>query len=156
MAAVPFHLHPMRHALMAQAPELAAAVMRRSEREGKQWGGIMDVDAALSVFRHLSEHEDLAGELRAVVLNDSHFFAYSVGPLWFVPGATFLVEQFFMRVGRGQTTAALTDVEDLGRSLGCRFVLMATSLAANDEALGRLLRSHGYRPHSSQHLKELI
>ena len=155
MPAIPFHQHPMRHELMARAPELAAGVMQRSGRDGKRWGEILDVDAALAVFQHLSEHESLGGELCAVIVNDSHFFAYSVSPLWFVPGAKFLLEQFWMRVGRGSGTAALDQVEDLGRSLGCRYVLMATSLAANDEALARLLRRRGYFPHSSQHLKEL-
>jgi hypothetical protein len=154
MAAVPFHLHPMRHELLARAPELAAAVLERSAPGGKVWGQLLDVDACLSVFQLLAEQED-AGGLRCVIANDSHLFAYCMTQFWFMPRVPVLAEQFLLRVGRGPSSTALDEIEDLGRQVGCKFILMATSLAASDEALGRLFRRRGYSPQSSQHLKEL-
>ena len=154
MAPIPFHLHPQRAELLARGPEMAREVLARAGRDGKPSGCLVDVDAALRVFSLLAEHEDVGG-IRAAIVNDSHFFAYSVGPMWFNPLEPWLLEQFFMRVGRGSTSQALADIEQMGRDLGCKGVLMATSLAANDEALGRLLARFGYAPQSSQHYKDL-
>lgn len=153
MPAVPFHLHPMRHEIVANGPETVAALLQRSARDGKRWAELLDPEAAVGLFAWLAESEELNG-LRAVIVNDSHLFAYSVGPLWFARG-TWLIEQFFMRVGRGSTAGALHAIEEFGRAQGCQHVLMATVLAADDAALGRLLHRHGYAQQSSQHYKDL-
>lgn len=149
---VPFCQHPRRRELIAQAPEMAAGVLARAAAGGKGWGALLDLDACLGVFRMLSEQE-ACGELRAVVVNDSHFLVYSVGAPWFMPGLSLLVEQFFMRIGRGVGDKALHEIERFAKSLGCKGILMATSLAASDAALGRLLGRAGYAQESSQHLK---
>jgi hypothetical protein len=154
VAVVPLHLHPMRDELLARAPELAKAVLERSARDGKVWDLVLDVEACVAVFRTLAEQEDVGG-LRCAIVNDSHLFAYSVTAFWFMPSVPVLAEQFLLRVGRGSSDAAMDAIEMLGREAGCKFSLMATSLAANDEALGRLYARRGYSPQSSQHLKAL-
>lgn len=154
MPAVPFHQHPMRDELIARAPELAQAVLARSGREGKRWAEFLDVDACVGVFDWLAQHEDLQG-LRAAIVGESHFFAYCVAPMWFAPTRPLLVEQFFMRVARGSCDAAMEDIKQLGRDCGCWGVLMATMLAPDDAALGRLYERHGGTQHSSQYLMEI-
>lgn len=152
MAAVPFHLHPRRAELLQSAPTLAAAVLARAAKGGKGWDKLLDLDNCLTVFHMLGEQET-CGDLRAAIVNDSHFLCYSVGSLWFMPKTPLLLEQFFMRVGRGSHDTAMDDIEALAQSIGCKGIVMATSLAASDEALGRLLARRGYSPESSQHLK---
>jgi hypothetical protein len=154
VACVPFHLHPMRHDLLARGPELAAAAFDRSARDGKTWNQMLSVDACVQVFRALAEVEDVGG-LRCVIANDSHLFAYCITEFWFMPGAKVLAEQFMLRVARGPSTVALDQIEAMGKDAGCRYVLMATTLAASDQALGRLFARRGYSLQSSQHLKEI-
>lgn len=153
MPAIPFHLHPQRAAIMQRLVETAPAVMERSRRDGKVWASLIDAEAALAVFAHLSEHQDLGGELRAAVCNDSHLLVYAVGPLWFVPGKTWLLEQYFARVGRGPIGPALADIDQLALDCGAAGVLMATMLAPNDDALSRIYTQHGYPQQCAQHLK---
>lgn len=130
------------------------AVLERSARDGKVWAEFLDKDACLHIWQHLAEHEDMGG-LRCVIVNDSHLFAFCVSPMWFAPTKPLLIEQFFMRVGRGSSDVAIDDIKALGTSLGCKAVLMATMLAPDDEALGRLYERHGGTKHSSQYLMEL-
>lgn len=155
MACIPFHQHPQREAILARMHAMAGAVMARSQREGKAWAKFIDPDAALAIFAHLSEHESFAGELRAVIANDSHLLVYVVSPMWFAPAHPLLVEQFFLRVGHGAQHLAMEAIERLGRDLGARGVLMATMLMPNEEAGERLFRQHGYSRQCSQHFKEL-
>lgn len=152
MPAVPFHLHPRRAELLQQAPQMAAAVLARAAAGGKGWDKLLDLDACMTVFHVLGEQE-ACGDIRAAIVGDSHFLAYSVGALWFMPKTPLLLEQFFMRVGRGSHEVAMDEIEEFSKSLGAKGVLMATSLAASDAALGRLLARRGYSPESSQHLK---
>lgn len=154
MPAVPFHQHPMRGELIARAPELAASVFARSARDGKVWADFLDTDACIGVFSWLAEQEDLHG-LRCVIVNDSHLLAYCVAPMWFAPDRPLLVEQFFMRVGRGSADQAMEDIKQLARDNGCHGVLMATMLAPDDAALGRLYERHGGTQHSSQYFMEI-
>lgn len=153
MPAVPFHQHPLRHDLLQRSPELAAAVIARAAAGGKGWDKLLDLDACFTVFHVLGEQE-ACGDLRAAIVGDSsHFIAYSVGSLWFMPKTPLLLEQFFIRVGRGLSEQAVGDIEALAQSIGCKGVLMATSLAPSDAALGRLYARHGYSQESTQHLK---
>lgn len=153
MAAVPFHLYPHKDALMQRAPEIAASVMQRSERDGKDWDNRLESEAALAIFQRLADGEDIPG-LQAVILNDSHLLVYSLGHPWWCKDKAWMIEQFFIRIDRGPASGAFHDLDELAKSLGCTTVVMATSLAANDQALGRLYAKHGYRPQSSQHFKE--
>lgn len=154
MAAIPLHLHPMRGELVARADELCAAVLARSARDGKTWAQFLDANACCAVFEHLAANEELAG-LRCAIVNDSHLIAYCVAPMWFAPAKPLLVEQFFMRVGHGSSDEAMRQIKQLARDSGCMAVLMATMLAPNDEALGRLYQKHGGVQHSTQYLMEL-
>jgi hypothetical protein len=144
----------MRDDLMARAPDLCAAVFARSERDGKTWAQFLDAQACIDLFAWLAVHEELQG-LRCVIVNDSHLLAYCVAPMWFAPDKPLLVEQFFMRVARGSSDAAMEDVKQLARDNGCAAVLMATMLAPDDDALGRLYERHGGVKHSTQYLMEI-
>ena len=154
MPAVAFHQHPARHDLIARADELCAAVFERSARDGKAWATFLDQNACVGVFEFLAENEELGG-LRCVIVNDSHLLAYCVAPMWFAPERPLLIEQFFMRVGRGSADEAMAEIKAMAREQGCHGVLMATMLAPDDDALGRLYERHGGRKHSSQYLMEL-
>lgn len=154
MAAVPLHQHPLRHELLARADELCAGVFARSERDGKVWAQFIDADAAIAVFEHLTEHEDMGG-LRCAIVGNSHLLAYCVAPMWFAPTKPLLVEQFFMRVARGSSDAAMEEIKQLARDNDCAAVLMATMLAPDDDALGRLYERHGGSKHSTQYLMEI-
>lgn len=152
MPAVPFHLHPRRAELLQAAPQLAATVLARAAKGGKRWEELLDLDGTLAIFGMLGEGKT-CGDLRACIVGESHFLCYSIGALWFAPSAPMLLEQFFVRIGRGSNDTAMDEIEALAQSHGCRGVVMATSLAANDEALGRLYARRGYTGQSSQHLK---
>lgn len=154
MSVVPLHQHPARHDLMARAPQMCAAVFERSARDGKTWATFLDADACIATFAWLAEQEDLQG-LRCAIVNDSHLLAYCVAPMWFAPTKPLLVEQFFLRVGRGSSDEAMAQIKLFALEQGCAGVLMATMLAPDDEALGRLYERHGGRQHSSQYLMEL-
>jgi hypothetical protein len=154
VAAVPLHLHPLRREIAARGQELCDGVFTRSMRDGKVWAQFLDREACVLAFQWLAEHEDLQG-LRAVVLNDSHLLAYCVAPMWFAPDKPLLVEQFFMRMARGSGDAAMDDIKQLARDAGCHAVLMATMLAPDDDALGRLYERHGATRHSAQYLMEI-
>ncbi len=154
MAAVPLHQHPRRHDIVDAMRQRAPAIMARSSRSGKTWAAIVDVDAALEIFEWLCENESYAELLRAVIVGESHFLAYAVSPMWFAPGRPWLVEQFFLRVAPGDHLLAMADIDQLAQSVGARGTVMATMLAPDDEALGRLFEQDGYRKQCSQYLKE--
>ncbi|MES1979735.1 MAG: hypothetical protein V4451_16975 [Pseudomonadota bacterium] len=154
MAAVPFHEYPHRGELMKRAPEIMDAVLRRSAGKGKDWEGRMDTEAAIEIAQALADGQDIPG-LQATVLNNSHLVIYSLGSPWYACTKVWFIEQFFIRIGRGPVACALHDLEDLARALGASTIVMATSLAANDSALGRLYAQHGYSGQSTQHFKEL-
>lgn len=154
MAAVPFHEYPQREALMQRAPEIMAAVLRRSGGRGKHWDDRVEVDGAICVAQALADGTEIPG-LQASVLSNSHLLIYSLGSPWFSNSQVWLIEQFFIRIGKGSVGAAFRDLEDLARASGARRIVMATSLAANDAALGRLYAQNGYSPESSQHIKDL-
>jgi hypothetical protein len=46
-------------------------------------------------------------------------------------------------------------IEELAKDHGCETIVFATSLAARDAGLARLLYSYGYRQESTQHIKDL-
>lgn len=154
MPAVPFHLHARRHEFLADMHQRAPVVMARSRRQGKTWAAIIDVESALGIFAWLAENETYADHLRAVIVGESHFFAYAVSPMWFAPAKPWLVEQFFLRVAPGEHQHAMADIDAMAQALGVRGTLMATMLAPDDEALGRLFEQGGYRKQCSQYLKE--
>ena len=154
MAAVPFHEYPHRGELMKRAPEIMDAVMRRSAGKGKDWGGRIDVEGAIAVAQALANGQEIAG-LEAYVLNNSHLLIFSMGAPWYAFREVWLIEQFFIRIGRGPLDAALHDLDILARDRSAKRIVMATSLAADDSALGRLYGRNGYRPDSTQHIKDL-
>lgn len=139
---------------MRRAPEIMASVMQRASGKGKTWENRTDIEAAIAVAQALADGQDIPG-LQATVLNNSHLLVYSVGSPWYASSSKWLIEQFFIRIGRGTVGCALNDLDELARQLGATTVVMATSLAANDAALGRLYAQHGYSSQSSQHFKEL-
>lgn len=150
----PAHEHPLAGYLLANSRQLYWTMLGRSERDGKSFADLIDHNAALSTVESLLRGEPSEG-VQAVILNDSHLLVYSVGAPWFAGQDVWLIEQFYMRVGRGSSDAALDAVDELGRSLGCSTVVFGTSLAPSDKALGRLLERRGYLPQSSQLIKEL-
>lgn len=154
MAAVPFHEYPHRASLMQRAPAIMDGVLRRLGGRGKHWDDRIEVDGAISVAQALADGIEIPG-LQAAVLNNSHLLIYSLGAPWFNSSQRWLIEQFFIRIDRGPTVFAFRDLEDLARASGASRIVMATSLAASDEALGRLYAQNGYSPESSQHIKDL-
>lgn len=150
----PAHEHPLAGYLLENIERLCQEAVHRSRRDGKSFADLIDHEKALATVLGLLRGEQLSG-IDAAVLNDSHLLVYSVGAPWFSGEAVWLIEQFYIRVGPGSSTAALAAVDELGRSLGCSAVVFGTSLAASDKALGRLLVRQGYLPQSSQLIKEL-
>jgi hypothetical protein len=154
MAVVPLHQHPNARAIVQGIRDNAPRLIKRAERGGKRWSRFIDADYICNVFDFLCENENVGGELRAVVVNDSHFLAYSLGPMWFAPGHTWLIEQYFQRIGQGDTPAALTAIGEHAREQGACGVLIATMMAPDDDALGRIYTSAGYSRQCSQYLLE--
>jgi len=139
---------------MQRAPEIMASVMQRASGKGKNWDSRTDIEAAIAIAQALADGQDIPG-LQAAVLNNSHLLIYNIGSPWFSSSKVWLIEQFFIRIGRGPVACAMRDLDDLARAQGATTVVMATSLAANDTALGRLYAQHGYGAQSTQHIKEL-
>jgi hypothetical protein len=154
VAAVPFHQYPHRAELMERAPQIMDGVMRRSGGRGKHWDDRIEVDGAICVAQALADGVEIPG-LQASVLSNSHLLIYTLGSPWFNSSKVWLIEQFFIRIDRGPVGFAFRDLEDLARAQGASRIVMATSLAANDAALGRLYAQNGYSPESSQHIKDL-
>lgn len=132
--------------------EKLTSVIRRSS---KQWADTaLEMEEALAVFYKLTMQAEYQG-MKAVMLNDSHLLMYTVGSTWYAPHKKILLEQFYLRVGRGSGPEALEEIKELARAEGATGIIMATSLASNDAALGRLLAQSGYSPMSSMHYMEV-
>lgn len=149
MTYTPLCEHPKRNEWLAAAPEVLARVLLRSNKE---WARAVDTGASVKTLADLIRECEHAG-LSAAVLNDSHLLIYTVASPWYAPNEKLIVEQFFVRMDRGQTDEALAALDLLAKDLGATGAVMATSLAANDAALGRLLTRYGYSAMSSQHFK---
>lgn len=141
--------HPKRLEWLAAAPEILARVLIRSQKE---WARTVDTAAAVRQVAGLVREAEHNG-LSAVVLNNSHLLIYQLGGPWYAPYEKLIIEQFFVRLDKGPTSEALAAIDLLAKDLGATGVVMATSLAANDKALGRLLGRFGYSPMSSQHYR---
>jgi len=128
-------------------------MIARSAESGKTWASRLDPDKALARFAMLLDGEDVPG-VRAVVLNDSHIFLYTVASPWW-GGDNWLAELFYIRVARGSTPLAMEAIELLARDSFCSSIVFATSLAARDASLGRLLHQYGYKQESTQHIKDV-
>lgn len=149
------HYHPMAGTLIANAETIYREVVDRSKRYGKHFHKMVDEPSAVYVIKELLRGSPSSAGLNAVVLNDSHLLVYAQGPLWFTGGSSWLLEQFYVRIGKGCARSALASIDELASDLGCTGIVMATSLAAKDSALGRLFESSGYSHQSSQFLKVL-
>lgn len=128
------------------------AILRRADRRGKAWAGRMNYQDVVAALRRIVAGEHPA--MRAVVLCDTHLFVYCVGPVWWDDHTNWLIEQFFVRIGPGDTDP-LAAIEELAVALCCKHVVFGTSLAPDDEALGRYLATAGYTKESSQYIKEV-
>ncbi len=130
-----------------------ADMMARSSESGKSWATRIDPDLALKQFARLLDGQPVPG-VKAVMLGDSHVLLYSVSTPWW-GGAPWLAEQFYVRVGRGPVDTAMRAIEQLAEHEQCGTIVFATSLAARDASLSRLLFSYGYSQESTQHIKDL-
>jgi hypothetical protein len=150
----PLHEHePIKALITRDMQTLYDTVLARSSRDGKDWDSRINPSDALDVIVSLMFN---AGppDLEAVVLNDSHLLLFSVGNPWWSK-TPWLIEQFYIRLARGTSSAALMAVDQLARDRSCTSIIFGTSLAADDEALSRLLARAGYQPQSRQLIKEL-
>lgn len=145
----PLHAWQGLSNFLANSEATLDAIIKRSQ---KDWARALDRPAALAVMHKLAQDNGPYG-LQATVLNDSHLLVWTFGGPWYAPTEKWITEQFFLRLGRGSTDAAFDAIDLLKERTGASGVIMATSLAKNDEALGRLLARHGYMPMSSQHFK---
>lgn len=139
----------MKDAWLENSDKILDQVLRKS---GKSWleNGFSKEDA-LNVWNALGRGESPFG-LHAAVLNDSHVLVFTFGKPWYAKG-NWIIEQFFLRVGKGSSKDAFAAIDLLAEKLGATGITMATSMAADDSALGRLLGTNGYSPMSQQHFK---
>jgi hypothetical protein len=128
-------------------------MIARSAESGKDWATRLDANLALARFATLLDGDEVPG-IKAVVLGDSHVLLYSISTPWW-GGPPWLAEQFYVRVAKGPTSYAMQAVEDLAKDNECKTIVFATSLAARDDGLSRLLRRYGYTQESTQHIKDL-
>lgn len=135
--------------LISSADTVLAAIVKRAEKE---WARKLSKDDALSTLYLLAKDTGPYG-LQATVLNDSHLLVWTFAGPWYAMSEKWITEQFFVRIGKGSTADALAAIDLLAEKIGATGTVMATSLAANDAALGRLYGQHGYSPMSSQHFK---
>lgn len=145
----PFHEWDGKDALLANAGKVLEAIIARAKKE---WSRKLSKDDALEVLTKLAEGTNPYG-LHATVLNDSHLLVWQFGGMWYAPQERWIVEQFYVRIGKGSSDDALVAIDALARNIAATGTIMATALAHNDEALGRLLAKSGYQPMSSQHIK---
>lgn len=147
---------PWEHALypwlMENCEGLIAATLLRADSLDKTWAGRVDKPTALAAV--LAALSGTHTALRAVVLNDSHVLLYGMGTMWWNP-TPMLIEQMFIRVARGDSTAALAAIDLLAASLGAHSIAFGTNLARNDAALSRLLGRAGYTLQSHQLIKDI-
>lgn len=146
---VPFHQWDGKQSLLQNADSVLSAVIKKADKE---WAIQLSRESALATLQKLATEEKPFG-LEATVLNDSHLLIWSFSAPWYAGDQRWITEQFFLRVGKGSTADAFTAIDLLAEKIGATGVVMATSLAHNDAALGRLLGAQGYSPMSSQHFK---
>ena len=146
---VPFHEWHGKEALLKNIDSILDAVIRKAEKE---WAVTLTREVAIATLEKMGREEKPFG-LYASVLNDSHLLIWSFAAPWYAGDQRWITEQFFLRIGKGATKDAFTAIDLLARNIGATGVVMATSLARNDAALGRLLAGQGYQPMSSQHFK---
>lgn len=135
--------------LLSNSEATLAAVIKRAE---KDWSKKLTQKEALDTLQMLATDRGPYG-LQATVLNDSHLLIWSFDAPWYAAKERWIIEQFFVRIGRGPSDKAFAAIDLLSDKLSATGVLMATSLAADDSALGRLYQKHGYAPMSQQYLK---
>lgn len=145
----PFHEWDGRDVLLEGAPVVLDAIIARAQKE---WSRTLSREDALLTLRNLGKGTSPYG-LQATVLNDSHLLLWTLGSPWYAPSERWITEQFYVRIGKGSSKDAFVAIDALARNVGATGVVMATSLAADDSALGRLLASNGYSGMSSQHFK---
>jgi len=127
------------------------SILRRADSRGKSWSQRMayaDVVKALEVI-----FNDDHPVVKAAILGNTHVFVYGVGPVWWDPETKWLLEQFFARLGPGDSDP-LGAIDALAQHLGCKYIAFGTSLASQDEALGRYLEAGGYSQQSAHYVKE--
>jgi hypothetical protein len=134
--------------------DIYAGMVERSAESGKTWATRLEPTQALQAFAKLLDGGELPNGVKAVMLEDSHVLLYAVSSPWWNTDR-WLSEQFFIRVGRGSTDKAMAALDSLARGLGCTQIVFATSLAARDVSLSRLLSRFGYSQESTQHIKDL-
>lgn len=150
----PLHEHEaIKELITRDMKAIYAAVLSRSERDGKDWNNRVNANDALEVIVSLMFNEGPPG-LEAVVLNDSHLLLFSVGNPWWSK-TPWLIEQFYIRLARGPSDKALAALDELAADRKCTSIVFGTSMAAKDAALARLLGRAGYTPQSQQLIKEL-
>lgn len=138
-----------RTTLLWEAPEHIERLVKRSKPE---WFQAIDIDHVIATLKDLAAGNNPGG-LQAVILNGSHLLVFSIGGPWFGKD-TWLIEQFFMRVGKGDEADAYAALELLAEDAGASHIIMATALARNDEALGKVYQRYGYTKQSTQYVKE--
>lgn len=145
----PLHDWDGKDALLASADTVLEAIIKRAEKE---WTRKLSREDALGVIKQLAKDNGPYG-LQATVLNDSHLLVWTFAGPWYAMSEKWITEHFFVRIGKGSTKLALDAIDLLASKIGATATVMATSLAANDAALGRLYGQSGYSPMSSQHIK---
>lgn len=146
----PFHEWDGKDVLLQNAGTVLEAVIQRADKE---WSRKITQEDALAVLQQLSTGSIVNNQLHATVLNDSHLLVWQFGGLWYAPHEKWIIEQFYVRIGKGSHRDALLAVDALARNIGATGTIMGTALAKNDDALGRLLSQSGYSPMSQQYFK---
>lgn len=135
--------------MLNDAEGIIKSIIKRAEKE---WSRTITVDEALGTLKLLSQDNGPYG-IQATVLNDSHLLVWTFGAPWYAVGEKWITEQFFVRIGRGKSSDAFAAIDRLAAKIGATGIVMATSLAHNDEALGKILVNEGYTGMSSQYFK---
>lgn len=144
---VPLSEHPDRDDILIAADTILDRMIARAN---KTWTQSIDKEQALNAFFGLYQGQHPYG-LNAVVVNNSHVLIYQIGSVWYNPLTPIVLVQLYVRVNKGSGKEALAAVKSLAQEEGAAGVIMATSFAKNDPALGRLLAQEGYAPMSQQH-----
>lgn len=147
--------HPHKDKILELAPRIVGRFASRltSRGKGDEWLDRLDYEAVMDSYHDMAYLPASPG-LDTVILAGTHLLTFSIGAPWFNPGKRWLTEQFFTRIGTGPAASAYEALDDLARDLRVDATVMATSLAPNDEALGKLYEEQGYRLQSSQYIKD--
>ena len=140
--------HPDRELIRELMPSLLAGMQDKATSKG--WAprtlasAVYEVDALLN-------GEDAS--LRGVVLDDHAILLYDIVEAWWLEG-TVLVEYSLMTYKPGEAKV-FEAIEELARYHGVNNIVIGSVGADNEQAFSRLLRKHGYKASSPQHLKQL-